>query len=1078
MKQLPKLTLVTKSDAPSSEGESNRRAEAFELVSLGDLTPGDQSAVQRLVNDTCPRATILAVARTPRAWDLRPVVAKAGEDGPSVIRSLAKDLKGAAHLNARVRETFDRLNMYPDLSSMTLDWGFLNGNLWYRRPLVEQTLAHLLAAKQSLSEEQTLRVAFDIVDAVSAWHNRGVVHGHLVSSNVFIGADRRISLLDPAVGLALNQALRAAADYDTNSFAPEVVDGQTVAYSSDVYGLGLVFRRLFLALSTRYQFEKNREQLEASLRPYIDLSAAMLERDPLRRPSLEQVYRLVGEAAGRLDPSLVRAKKEGSTITVTKPAANKPREGAVPPVESEQSERQVVAKQPARAGVGPFPRPGQLAKPQQGKLIRTGKSEAGAPAAAMEATNTAPSESLAGSGSRIKVTKEEPAAVERIEVFKREDEPLGAGTYPTMQPTGGQPAGYQGPEYQQPVMQANYNPQYVGGASPYGVQQAVPVAVNTQYSPPPPFMQQPIPPQGYAAGHPMGMPHPVQAGPYAPPPYPGQPYAQQPYVGQLPPHLAPSPYGAAPVYQPVHQGAPYVPLGYAHPDSTPGGLPEGNYHRINLMKSEPRRSEGSIMPMLFFFGLCLVALYVYRSGRTDQLPLVGDWLNGPQATTDAVTDAEIKAAWEGGMPSRMIPVAEAALQKDSPSIAAETVIVRSVRNGERALPGVDVELLRVAFQTEWEADLKPSDRRVALALGLAGLLKERLPQDLEGFDRLHPGVLFALTANAGKNTTRILSSIPAKIMTVLPPPYGPAFTELLDGSASLSCGDPGVQQLARIMTRGDAGIEELSTFLGEDADKRLRALAMFASFDNRFSRAVLAILLGLPQLSTDHPLLKWANGAELTKWSELPSADQIFVVAGMPPAATPSGENLIKLLNHPAATLRSYAIEKSIDRLKMLHPGAKEVFSLIKQNPALLGADQTKELAQMLKDPAQVSLEQVMAWTKNDPPVTVVAPLLLASHKAKEATPVDVGFAKYLKDKKWVPDLNQLKILATHPDTYTRLFAYDQIYALKDAETARDFLSIAITREQDPQNKKLLEQMILDLNREPLAGSPGTQSNG
>ncbi len=1046
VKQLPKLTLVTKSDAPSSEVESTRRAESFELVSLGDLSPGDQSTVQKIVNDCCPRATILAVARTPRAWDLRPVVAKGGEDGPSVIRCLAKDLKGSAHLNARVRETFDRLNMYPDLSSMTLDWGFLNGNLWYRRPLVEQTLAHLLAAKQSLSEEQTLRVAFDIVDAVSTWHNRGVVHGHLVSSNVFIGADRKISLLDPAVGLALNQALRSAADYDTNSFAPEVVDGQTVAYSSDVYGLGLVFRRLFLALSTRYQFEKNREQLEASLRPYIDLSAAMLERDPLRRPSLEQVYRLVGEAAGRLDPSSA-PRKEGTTISVGKAA----------PVDNSESDRQVVAKQPVRAGVGPFPRPGQVAKPQQGKIVRTGKSEA-APKV----------EEPQSSGSRIRVTKDEPAPLERVEVFKREEEPLGAGVYPTMTP----------PEYQQPQQYSAPHPgaphpgaphpgssPYPGGASPYGVQQAVPVAVNNQYSPPQPFMQHPMPPQGY--GVPMG----PQG--YAPP-YAAPPYVGPSYPGQLPPQAA---YGAQPVYQPVHPGAPYVPLGYGHPEA-PGPLPEGNYHRINLRKGEPSQSEGSIMPMLFFFGLCLLAFYIYRTGRTEQLPIIGDWLTAQHGGAESVTDSDIKSAWEGGIPSRMIPVAEAALQKDSPNLAAETAIVRSVRSGERSLPGVDVELLRVAFQTEWEADLKPTDRRVALALGLAGLLKERLPQDLEGFDRLHPGVLFALTANAGKNTTRILSTIPAKIMTALPPPYGPAFTELLDSSANLSCGDPGVQQLARIMTRGDAGIEELSTFLSEDADRRLRALAMFASFDNRFSRAVLAILMGLPQLSTEHPLLKWANQAELTKWSELPSADQIFIVAGMPPAAMPNGENLIKLLNHPSATLRSYAIEKSIDRLKMAHPGAREVFLLIKQNPALLGADQTKELAQMLKDPAAVALEQVMAWTKNDPPVTIVAPLLLASHKSKEATPVDVGFAKYLKDKRWVPDLNQLKLLATHPDTYTRLFAYDQIYALKDAETARDFLSIAITREQDSQNKKLLEQMILDLNREPLASSPGTPANG
>lgn len=1121
VKQFPKLTLI-RSEPPQSDGDPRRKSAAFELVAPGDLGQAEQAAVQTILNEACPRGTLLAVGKTPRPWDLRPVVAVSGENEPSVIRTFPRDFRGATHLQARVRETFDRLTQLRELSSQTIAWGSFSEGLWYRRPLVETTLAHLLAGNELFTEEQTLSIVFNLAEEVLNWHDRGVVHGHIASSNVFVARNGKVALLDPAVGLALNQGLKNGSDYDPQSFAPEVLRGQTVAYSSDIYGVGLVYRRLFLALSRRYQFEKNREQLEQTLQPYMALANAMLDKDPLTRPALAQIHRSLADAR-RL------ASRSSSGKLVRPPHVNDQAEQSA----SVSSSGTTPAPERPRAG-GPVPTGPSAFMQSKGPRIRTAKDEQDRrnpePRHQHREGNAerspAPQEERNPNSVPLKkpvrpspVPEQRDAKLERIEVFKQERPPR---TERSENPSGRievtPPAPQSAPERVTslpvaPSERVEAPPPHVAQPVPPQPapqfvpqpQAAVPPAAHVppvlipgaaQYQPPHAHAHQPHPQYVHA---PHGQPHygppvgfvapgapqgqqlpPVTIHPYGPP---SQPYVaahgapQHPYQ---PPHPQP---GALPYAYPVGS----QPIVYGHPQ--PFGASSGVYPSIPHLGGDPggalpgeipgyrasgrnqrlgtaQRRDTGFLPLIVLLSTALVGLYYYRQNRLHELPLVGSMFEAPPVETATVSNQELTAAWESKLPSRMMIVAEAALARPTRNRFAESLILNSVMNGDAAVPGIDVSLLRVAFDPSWEASLNEDDRRVALTLGLAALLRDRAPLELASPRDMHPGVLLALVANSGKNAARILASIPAERLTKLPPPYGPAFKELIEGDSKAHCGDEGIQHLARMGTRAIERTDEIPEFLSKDTDRRLRALALMFSQSNAVARPILDILLRHPNISLEIQQVKWARESDLGNWSELDSGDQLMVLAGFPPSKVPNDGNLERLLSHPAGSLRALAIQKLLDRQKFAHPGSYKALKLVESNPILLSPKATAQLVQMLKDPSRVKLALVKEWTNSGPPQSLIAELLLSTHDQPEATELDAGLASYLNAKGYKLEPSALRTLSQHPDRITRLFAYNEIYQLEDHETSMQFLSTARKTESDPELMRQLDQMLLDLSRE------------
>ncbi len=1024
MKQLPKLKLVSRDggEASAETGAHKGRGRlggTFELIGLDAVSPEDRARLQMGVQEILPKAAILGVARTARPWDLRPVVAYAGDESPSIIRFIGPDVFSQTHLAARVRDAFERFKSQSELSSSVLGCGLLRGEFWYRRTLVESTLGHQLSASQGLTEQQVFNIASALVEEVSRWHQRGFIHAHITSSNVCVNADGGVSLLDSTIGFATIQATKGRTDYNLQSFAPELLAGDSPAFSADIYGLGLIYRRLFLGLAKRAPYENDKAKLDRVVRPFLELSEALLQQDPNQRPGLPQIRRFIEDGLNTIE------KQAGADSRERKKVESSFKKGRIirtPSTDSAPVQEPVLsADHPTAAEAIPV-------------SAASGKPASSAQKISIEAAPTAedasrqiPLERRAPGAGNVQAAAQHVPPPQQSSGVVFESVPVPPYAQPGVPPF----AGYAGQPFPQQAMPYPY---------------AQPQAPHPQHGFHP---QQPV----YAYGHPYG-PYPAQQ-------VPGQGI----YAGQHPQIIGAGP-GGVPIYQNHPIGAPHmgaVPPGMFHPGPMQGPPLLGTPPQIQ----PEQKKESNLFLLGFILTLSLVAFWFYRTREllpdtTPEQPVIGEVQNLSQ----------LKEAWGSKMPSRMIPVAELALSQNEFTTAAQSLIIESAVRGDEGLLGINVPLLRVAFDGAWESKLTPQDRRSAIAMGVAGLLRDKLPKDLQNINGLHPGVILAATASAGKTASRILSGVPASMLAQLVPPFGPAFQELIKDDPNLTCGDDAVQRLARLGTRGAIdGLDDITLFLKTeegavrtDADRRLRAMASLFSYNNSLANSILQVILKHPNLSIDIPSIKWAKDWDLLNWKELEPGDRLFVLAGVAPAGVVSADNLGKLFAHPSAPIRSFAIGKALDRIKLGHPGAFDVFRMIQNDPAILTPKQTVELAHLLERPEALQMPAIQTWLSSKPPMQVVISLLVSTASQTTATPLDRALAIYLKETLWKPDLGTLRKISSHPDFYTRLFAYNELYTMEDRETSRELLASSLRKEDNEDNRTRLQHMLKELS--------------
>ena len=465
---------------------------------------------------------------------------------------------------------------------------------------------------------------------------------------------------------------------------------------------------------------------------------------------------------------------------------------------------------------------------------------------------------------------------------------------------------------------------------------------------------------------------------------------------------------------------------------------------------EPQPEKRSLLPILLLVLAMLSVFYWYQSRDNKQ-----------SAEVPRMTQQELRMAWESGLPSRMALVALTAVTKGKQSSIAEDLILRSAINDTK-VSGIDASLIRIAFNKQWERNLSPDDRRVALALAMSGLLRDQMPSDLPDLRALHPGVLLAITASAGENARKLLLDVPAANLKGLPIPYGIAFNELVSVNPSLSCGDAAVIQLSRLATFGFDSVEEIATFLGNPAEvpSHLRALAQLSSHDNGTARTLLATILANPNLKIANDTVEWAKHYRLLDWKELESTDQLFLLAGMPPAATVSGENLGKLFSHPEASIRREAIVEGINKIKFSHPASLAILSDLAKTPTMLSAGQTVRLMQILLSYKGVTAESARKFLETKPPLSMAQQLLFGTAHETTTAPIDFELMRYLKEQNWTPDVEQLKLLSHHPDDFTRFYSYRAIFALPDHDQAAGILIDARKSERNSKFTQQLQSMI------------------
>jgi eukaryotic-like serine/threonine-protein kinase len=135
-------------------------------------------------------------------------------------------------------------------------------------------LSKVIRGRRSVSLATALDFARQIVAAVAHAHDNGVIHGDLKSSNVMVGPDGHVTILD--FGLAVrSDAGEGGGEFDSTRLspssgaagtvpymAPEMIRGQPPSVQSDIWALGVLLfemiagRRPF-AGSTPYEIASN-----------------------------------------------------------------------------------------------------------------------------------------------------------------------------------------------------------------------------------------------------------------------------------------------------------------------------------------------------------------------------------------------------------------------------------------------------------------------------------------------------------------------------------------------------------------------------------------------------------------------------------------------------------------------------------------------------------------------------------------------------------------------------------------------------------------------------------------------------
>ena len=104
-------------------------------------------------------------------------------------------------------------------------------------------LRRFMQENQDLPLGQKLAVIAQVAEGLAFAHSRGIAHGNLKPSNIFVDAARDVSILDFGIAKWLAALLAAGSRPEglvANYLAPEQVLGQPFDARSDIFALGVM----------------------------------------------------------------------------------------------------------------------------------------------------------------------------------------------------------------------------------------------------------------------------------------------------------------------------------------------------------------------------------------------------------------------------------------------------------------------------------------------------------------------------------------------------------------------------------------------------------------------------------------------------------------------------------------------------------------------------------------------------------------------------------------------------------------------------------------------------------------------
>jgi serine/threonine protein kinase/Flp pilus assembly protein TadD len=292
--------------AETCEGDDSLRAEVEELLachqesSLFDHPPADLAAALLAAEEPEPSPVLIPGTTLSNRYE---VVAPIGVGGMGEVyrardRRLSRDvavkvlpesLHGDSQLLVRFEREAEALAAlsHPNILSIH-DFATDQGISYAVMELLKGETLRTSMQRSPLSRKESIKIAIEIAEGLSAAHNAGIIHRDLKPENIFITSDDRVKILD--FGLARMQS-RVAKENVTSAptetrqtipgvamgtvpyMSPEQVRGDAVDARTDIFSFGCV---LYEIISGHRAFKRDTS---------AETMTAILKEDP---PALPQ----------------------------------------------------------------------------------------------------------------------------------------------------------------------------------------------------------------------------------------------------------------------------------------------------------------------------------------------------------------------------------------------------------------------------------------------------------------------------------------------------------------------------------------------------------------------------------------------------------------------------------------------------------------------------------------------------------------------------------------------------------------------------------------------------------------------
>ena len=227
------------------------------------------------------------------------------------------DLSQPTHIKRRADPSIVEASKAHPALVRVLEFGEAeNGQAFVAMDLVHGRRLSAILPEGSLEFETALRVAIELGGAVESLHNIGLVHGALRPSNVMIGSDGHVTLLDvELIGVRAAQAVNGIMidEPPPEYLSPEQIRQVLVAETTDIYAFAVILYEMLCGVppfqgetreavlakhltETPVPMRRRRRTVPASVEAVVALA---LSKVPEPRPPIQTILNRLWEEANR-----------------------------------------------------------------------------------------------------------------------------------------------------------------------------------------------------------------------------------------------------------------------------------------------------------------------------------------------------------------------------------------------------------------------------------------------------------------------------------------------------------------------------------------------------------------------------------------------------------------------------------------------------------------------------------------------------------------------------------------------------------------------------------------------------------